>query len=210
MRDKVFIYNVGPHDWPVSRSYGYFNIMACPEGTSHSQPLIVTVRKRHMDMGENQYELIDIQAEDVARDIVVDNLLEQHGVFIAAGEKPTPAEISKAKQRLKEFYTKMLHQGDTEWARYHRHEFIDDNSRRACQALGVKREWAYEVVEKAPCPFCDEHVRVGVVKCPACSAIIDLDRALAAGIIGKEQYGELVAARKLVKAKKKEEAAVAD
>lgn len=199
---RAYISNIGPFEFFVTRTYGHFHILPATgePGTKDFRPGVTFIdnRKDRLDLGEQNYYFIDVPGEAIAKDLVETEMLENFGCFVSAGPKPTDQEIARAQQKVLDYCQKKIREADTEWARYKRHELIDDQARRACLILGEEREWAYQVVQKVVCPVCSTKNLVGTAKCGngACGAILDIDKCLAFGLIDKARAEELKKLRK--------------
>lgn len=183
---RATICSISELDWYATRSYGHFHIPACPKG----QPYILVFIEDHLDkfsLGEDKYTPFPVGGEDIARDLVgyhePENSLEKEGVFVCAGEKPTPAELEQAHEKRLEAARQRVMQGDTLWARHRQPRMVPDHCRRAVTLLGESREWAYVVQKKAPCPVCGESVLEGVAMCKFCGAILDREKAIKFGLL---------------------------
>src|SRR5271168_4760403 len=124
-------------------------------------------------------------AEDIAREINGDSGDGSfHGVFVAAGDLPTDAELADARQRLEEFQRRLVAAADLEWERTKNPMFITDLERRAARQLGVEKPWLYDARPQAECPVCAEKIKHGVAVCRSCGAILDREKAAQYGLLG--------------------------
>ena len=124
-------------------------------------------------------------AEDIAREINTDSGERSfHGVFVAAGETPTEAELADARRRLEEFQRRLVAAADLEWERTKNPMFITDLERRAARQLGQEKPWLYDPKPLAECPVCAEKIKHGVAVCRSCGAILDRDKAAQYGLVG--------------------------
>jgi hypothetical protein len=183
---RATICSISELDWYMTRSYGHFHIPACPKG----QPYILVFIPDQTDrfsLGEDKYSPFPIDGRDVARDLVgyhePGNSLENEGVFVCAGDKPTPEELQQAHEKRIEAARQRVMMGDSIWARYKDPRMVPDHCRRAVALLGEDREWAYKVQKKAPCPACGEPVLEGVALCKSCGAILDREKAIRYGLL---------------------------
>jgi hypothetical protein len=196
---RVTIANVGTSEFWPSRTFGLFHILPCEKGKPYGITYVFDAKDR-LDMGEMQYQWVPINARDIANDLVAADHLDDHGIFVCAGERPTAEELAKANAKRLAFYKRKLAEGDSIFAKFKRHELIEDDSRRAALFLGERREWAYEVLRKVACPGCGEMVIEGIAK-HSCGAIISIDQALAAGVIDETFAKQLRARRANLKKK---------
>lgn len=126
-------------------------------------------------------------AEDLAREINSDSGEGSfHGVFVAAGDVPTEAELAEARKRLEEFQRRLVAAADLEWERSHNPMFITDLDRRAARELGLEKPWLYDPRPMAECPACAEKIKPGVAVCRACGAILDRTKAAQFGLAPAE------------------------
>jgi hypothetical protein len=173
------IASISSQDWYISRTHGVYHIPACAKGGPYSL-LLVTSRGDAIDLGDNRRFPFTISARDIAEDLLQD--LQDHGVFVCAGARPTQEELSVVTARRDEFYQRLVSDGDTMWARGHSFREISDLHRRAAISLGAEREWAYVPVRMADCPACGEKVKPGVAVCRHCRAILDQEKAAKHGL----------------------------
>jgi hypothetical protein len=173
------IASISDQDWYVSRTHGVYHIPACAKGQAYSL-LLITSRGDAIDLGDNRRFPFTISARSIAEDLLQD--LQDHGVFLCAGPRPTQDELSVVTARRDEFYQRLVTDGDTLWARGHSFREISDLHRRAAISLGAEREWAYVPLRMADCPACGEKVKPGVAVCRHCSAILDQEKAAKHGL----------------------------
>lgn len=198
----VSIASISDQDWYVSRTHGVYHIPACRKpvatdqgeiagklASSASAPaeahppyalLLITSRGDALDLGDNRRFPFTISAREIAEDLLQD--LQDHGVFVCAGARPSADELAAATTRRDAYYHRLIADGDTLWARGHSFREISDMHRRAAIALGVEREWAYVPTRTCECPACGEKIKVGVAVCKHCHAILDADKAAKHGL----------------------------
>jgi hypothetical protein len=177
----VSIASVSDQDWYISRTHGVYHIPAC--GKSQSYALVmITARGDSIDLGDNRRFPFTISARDIADDLLQN--LQDHGVFVCAGARPTGEELSAATDRRSNYYQNLIAEGDLMWARGHSYREISDLHRRAAISLGIEREWAYVPTKTIDCPLCGEKLKAGVAVCRHCYAILDHERAARHGVTG--------------------------
>jgi hypothetical protein len=184
----VAIASVSDQDWYVSRTHGVYHIPACAKGEPCAL-LLITSRGDAIDLGDNRRFPFTISAREIAVDLLQD--LQDHGVFVCAGPRPTVEELAAATERRDAFYHRLIAEGDTMWARGHSFREISDLHRRAAIALGVEREWAYVPMRLADCPACGEKVKQSVAVCKHCGAILDEEKAAKHGLVGATRSGAM-------------------
>jgi hypothetical protein len=198
----------GPHVWIANVSDqeylpqlgipGAKAILACKTGDyalTEIDPVIVRT-----DIGQGQESGRDrgghpgkwgketVAAEKIAEDLVgihsTENL-ERFGVFVIADHRsvPTEAELARARERMRETYSRMVVEGDLLWSRKAGNPDITDAMRRATKWLGLERPWAYTPREMATCPGCGERVAPNVAVHTACGAILNREKAIELGIL---------------------------
>ncbi len=172
--NRATIASVSSQEFFVTRTYGVFHIPACPAGKD-SETLAVTPREDAIDLGDNHRIALQISAREIAADIIQD--LEDHGIFVCAGESPSADELAAARSRRDAWYSRLVTEADEMWARGHSYREISDMHRRAAFSLGLQREWAYVPQASRECPACGERVRAGVAVCKHCKAVLDEERA---------------------------------
>lgn len=193
-----YIFNVSPLEHWEGRTYGTFHLLPRENGKRHSPPVIVIdqTEPNAFDFGEGRFEPKEWRAEDVAKDLVSSHI--DTGCFIAAGPKPTEEELQAAETKWQEWCQRKIAEADMDWARTPRFELISDDARKAAKELRIERPWLVKVrIPAGQCEFCGADLqRAGLAKCPSCQAVLDIDKALAAGIITKEQAKDIRAARR--------------
>jgi hypothetical protein len=175
----VAIASISYQDWYISRTHGVYHIPACAKGEAYAL-LLITSRGDVIDLGDNRRFPFTISAREIAEDLLQD--LQEHGIFVCAGARPTSEELAAATARRDTYYHRLIGEGDTLWARGHSFREISDLHRRAAMALGVEREWAYVPMRMSECPACGERVKTGVAVCKHCHAILDAEKAAQHGL----------------------------
>jgi len=175
----VAVASISDQDWYISRTHGVYHIPACAKGEPYAL-LLITSRGDVIDLGDNRRFPFTISAREIAEDLLQD--LQDHGIFVCAGARPTSEELVAATARRDTYYHRLIGEGDTLWARGHSFREISDLHRRAAMALGVEREWAYVPVRMSECPACGERVKTGVAVCKHCHAILDAEKAAQHGL----------------------------
>ena len=178
----VAIASISDQDWYISRTHGVYHIPARAKGEAYAL-LLITARGDVIDLGDNRRFPFTITAREIADDLLQD--LQDHGIFVCAGPRPTREELAAATERRDTYYHRLIGEGDTLWARGHSFREISDLHRRAAMTLGVEREWAYVPVRMSECPACGEKVKTGVAVCKHCHAILDAEKAAQHGLGGR-------------------------
>lgn len=186
--DVVSLVNISTEKWPP-RHRTYFGSLqvASPDA---SEPFAVTkIRgsKGVMDLGDKRTMDYQITAQEVAEDIAREINGDSgdgsfHGVFVAAGDLPTEAELADARRRLEDFQRRLVASADLEWERTRNPMFITDLERRAARQLGLEKPWLYDSKPLAECPVCAEKIKHGVAVCKSCGAILDREKAAQYGL----------------------------
>lgn len=180
------IVNLTEENWTLHRSYGTYQVRGCESGEPYA-PTRVEARSAVMDLGDKRTLDVPISATEVAQDLCreinSDGGEESFfGVFVAAGEMPSDAELRQGRERLVLFYRRLVAGADREWERSHSYLFINDVERRAARYLGLEKEWFYHPRETVECPGCGEKIKPGVAVCRVCRAILDRDKAASLGL----------------------------
>jgi hypothetical protein len=175
----VSIASVSDQDWYISRTHGVYHIPACAKDQPYAL-VMITSRGDAIDLGDNRRFPFTISARDIAEDLLQD--LQEHGIFVCTGARPTDEELTTATERRSRYYQGLIAEGDMMWARGHSYREISDLHRRAAISLGVEREWAYVPMRTVECPVCGEKVKAGVAVCRHCQAILDREKAARHGI----------------------------
>src|SRR6266702_732863 len=132
--ETVSLVNISTEKWPP-RHRTYFGSLEVRSPESGETYAITPIRgcTGVMDLGEKRITAREI-AEDVAREVNGDSGEGSfHGVFVAAGELPTEAELADARHRLEEFQRRLVAAADLEWERTKNPMFITDLERRAAR-----------------------------------------------------------------------------
>ena len=189
---SVALVNISTEKWPP-RHRTYFGSLEVRSPEPGEPYAITPIRgcTGVMDLGDKrtmEYRITAKEiAEDIAREINSDSGEGSfHGVFVAAGELPTDAELSDACRRLEEFQRRLVAAADLEWERTKNPMFITDLERRAARQLGLEKPWLYDPKPLAECPVCAEKIKHGVAVCRSCGAILDREKAAQYGLVAKE------------------------
>ena len=190
--DMVALVNISTEKWPP-RHRTYFGSLEIRSPESADAFAIMPIRGCNavMDLGDKRTIELRITAreiaEDIAREINGDSGEGSfHGVFVAAGETPTEAELADARRRLEEFQSRLVAAADLEWERTHNPMFITDLERRAARQLKLEKPWLYDSKPLAECPVCAEKIKHGVAVCRSCGAILDREKAAQYGLVPRE------------------------
>jgi hypothetical protein len=193
--------NISTEKWPP-RHRTYFGSLEIRSPQPGEPCAITTIRgcTGVMDLGDKrtmEYRITAREiAEDIARELNGDSGEGSfHGVFVAAGDLPTDAELADACRRLEEFQRLLVKAADLEWERTKNPMFITDLERRAARQLGLEKPWLYDPKPLADCPVCAEKIKPGVAVCRSCGAILDREKAAQYGIVPAERPRRDVAPR---------------
>jgi hypothetical protein len=191
--ESVSIINISTEKWPP-RQRTYFGSLEIHSPQPGELFAVTPVRGCHgvVDLGDKRTMEIRITAreiaEDIAREINGDSGEGSfHGVFVAAGQAPTEAELADARKRLEEFQRKLVAEADLEWERTKNPMFITDLQRRAARQLSLEKPWLYDPRPLAECPVCAERIKHGVAVCKSCGAILDREKAAQYGLVAAEK-----------------------
>jgi hypothetical protein len=186
--ESVSLVNISAEKWPPrQRSYfGSLQVLSPEPGEPFAiTPIRSCIAK--MDLGDKRTVDVPLSAREIAEDIARELNSDSgdgsfHGVFVAAGEAPTEAELADARRRLEDFQRKLVASADLEWERTRNPMFITDLERRAARQLGLEKPWLYDPKPLAECPACGEKIKHGVAVCRACGAILDKEKAAQYGL----------------------------
>ncbi len=201
--ETAVLVNISREQWPP-RHRTYFGTLVV-RSPQPGEPFALTpVRPcvSIMDLGDKRTHEIHLAAREIAEDLARELNSDSgegsfHGVFVAAGDLPTAAELDDARTRLDSFHRRLVDAADLEWERTKNPMFITDLERRAARLLGLDKPWLYNSKPLDDCPVCAEKIKPGVAVCKSCGAILDPAKA--------SQYGFTNADRPIVHAKKKQE-----
>lgn len=187
--ETVSLVNISTEKWPPRyRSYfGSLTILSPQAGEAFA---VTPIRgfTAVMDLGDKRTLPIQITAREIAEDLARELNGDSgdgsfHGVFVAAGETPTEAELADAHRRLEEFQRRLVAAADLEWERTKNPMFITDLERRAARQLGLEKPWLYDPKPMAECPACGDKIKPGVAVCKSCNAILDREKAAQYGLV---------------------------
>jgi hypothetical protein len=185
----VSIVNISTEKWPP-RHRTYFGSLQV-RSPEPGEPFAITPVRgctAVMDLGDKRLMECRVTAREVAEDIARELNGDSgegsfHGVFVAAGETPTEAELADARRRLEDFHLRLVASADLEWERTRNPMFITDLERRAARQLGLEKPWLYDARPLAECPVCAEKIKHGVAVCKSCGAILDREKAAQYGLV---------------------------
>jgi hypothetical protein len=191
--ETVSLVNISAEKWPP-RQRTYFGSLEIRPVEAGEAFAITPIRgcTGVMDLGDKrimEYKITAREiAEDIAREINGDSGEGSfHGVFVAAGDLPTEAELADARQRLEEFQRRLVAAADLEWERTKNPMFITDLERRAARQLGLEKPWLYDAKPLADCPVCGEKIKPGVAVCRSCGAILDREKVALYGFVQRDR-----------------------
>jgi hypothetical protein len=189
----VTLVNISTEKWPP-RHRTYFGSLEIRSPQPGEPYALTPIRgcTGVMDLGDKRIMEYTITAREIAEDIVREINGDSgegsyHGVFVAAGNRPTESELADARRRLADFHRRLVAAADLEWERTHNHMFITDLERRAARELGLEKPWLYDSKPMAECPVCAERIKPGVAVCRSCGAILDREKAAQYGLVPKEE-----------------------
>jgi hypothetical protein len=195
--ETAVLVNISAEKWPP-RYRTYFGSLEIRSPQSGESFAMTPVRacKSFINHGDNHNTEIRISAREIAEDIARELNSDSgegsfHGVFVAAGDEPTPTELADARQRLETFHKRLVDAADLEWERTKNPMFITDLERRAARLLGVEKPWLYDAKPLADCPVCAEKIKHGVAVCKSCGAILDREKAAQYGLVGREDRASI-------------------
>lgn len=107
------------------------------------------------------------------------------GVFISDTPVPDPRELKEMQQQMEKYQRALVALGDVQWRRKPDSREIYDSQRRACDALGLSREWHSLPTPNAICPGCGASIPNGIAVHTAsdCGAVIDEQKAISLHMI---------------------------
>jgi len=187
--ESATLVNISRQIWPPRhRTYlGSLLVHSPHDGEAYAVTPIHACRGV-MDLGDKRTMEFAISAREIADDIARELNSDSgegsfHGIFVAAGPEPTEAELTDARRRLDDFYSKLVAAADLEWERSHNPMFITDLDRRAARELKLDKPWLYDPKPQDECPACAEKIKPGVAVCRSCGAILDRAKAAQFGLI---------------------------
>lgn len=193
----LLIFNVSPFPYPRSMgSYGQFLIQACKDGQKYSAP--VTIPRVIYDMyHESMFKMIATpdSGKKLAQDIVgigpyhaPGEDLTKWGVFLAAGEKPTEAELAEANRKFDRTCDFLITEADGYWNQGpSEYRNVSDMHRFAAKRRGqTDKPWAREVQQLKSCPVCGNQIVPEAALCTHCKAVFNEAVVIANKVPGYE------------------------
>lgn len=161
------ICSVYPRQMTIENAHGAYIIPAKPDGQEYG---FVEVRPGYekRDFGEGRFaSFMTIAAKDVAEDFIGipqgETQFTDRGVFVPAGEVPTPEEIAAARARLMAWAESQIQHADVSWAQRGSIKDIADDAKIAARMMKLEREWAdsWKAKEVGVCPACGQAINKG-------------------------------------------------
>lgn len=97
-------------------------------------------------------------------------------------------QIGEARRLQFKWFEKLVSLADDDWQRYHARRMVSSLQRKACDLLGLDRDWnitieiaAAAALEMMPCKFCRAQIHRDASVCQFCSGIVDMAKARADG-----------------------------
>lgn len=202
--DHVTIFSVSPTPHAITRSYGSYLLRGVEQGEEYVALRIENATDYERVPQEDdplhpRMVPVVVRAETIAADILQN---ERHfitpekqetaneGIFLCAGEKPTPNEIELARRARVNYLVECVRAGDQIFSRHGVAGVaqIPDFCKRAVEELGERREWVFvPAAAKSQCAGCGawvEHLRDGSLPaiCAKCGAPLDKEKAIALGL----------------------------
>jgi len=170
--NEITICSIAPYLKHWERTYGHYRIQPGSLENPSYMTVIDAKDKYVTDHEEGHFMMVDVRAVNIANDFIRKKENDQ-GFFIIEGEEVTEKELEKAAADQRNFYIRLMREGDSSWARYGKHEHISDAHRRAAHALGELRPWNTIAKANIECPSCGERVPAHVAMCKHCSVVIN-------------------------------------
>lgn len=203
-RGFIYIFSVFPGPLRIEKG-GTIVLPACPDGAEVSPPykLPKVILSSYFDAASQSMKTDIMKGEDYAQDIIhplvltsdwsVGSNLEDFGAFWTKNEKPTAAEIAKARKKLEVTFRRELDQA-TMLETTDQLEQVTPLMRLAASYFREDRRWNKIYQKMEVCYACGGDVRAGVIM-HSCGAVMPgrwkdavmaglktKDQALAAGV----------------------------
>lgn len=173
---------------------GFFHIDASVDGKPELLYVGECMHYVQLDEDRGRITVMD-SAHTVARSIVDDYIKAtictspdacpalwwEHGLITREDLLTTKAEkVREVLQVQDRWYKALIVDADDGWSKSHQHAMVSDLARRACDALGLERDWNIVISEDVQpqtqeCPACKSKVFVGAVVCPQCRCVLDAE-----------------------------------
>lgn len=191
-QESVFICNITDKTWGPMNQWHYMAPVVI-HGKKRTEPYKVnriTPHTDHIDLGEGKTLPVLVPARDTAEDIcrafnndIGDN--SYSGLFVIEhGDTPTEAEIESAREKLEEFYRRLVSVADQEWDRGLKAN-ISDLHRSAGRYFKLNKPWLPDLRQKKECPVCAESIPVNAAICKSCNAVLDEPLATKYGLMSR-------------------------
>lgn len=193
----VKIFNVGPMRFlRYMGSYGPWTIMPCDDGQLYSTPVevpYITNDPVHLDMTQMAHR--HDSGRKLAQDIIgvgpfhaPGEDLTRWGIFIAAGDEPTEAEVKEANKKLNRTWDELIMEADSYWNQGpSEYRNVTELHRLAAKKRNqLNKPWARGVLELNKCGICGSPIDPSAAICPHCRTVIDAERVIAAKVPGYE------------------------
>lgn len=187
---RVRIFNVGP--WPQVvplGSTGTVYIPACPSDKPYVEMISnlheleieyypINQKKEWKELREEGHKIaIEILGEGRNQDRRYS--LRKKGVFIAAGEIPTEAEVAQAKKELLPTCQRLVDLMDQLWDRDRKLAYdvynpsVHGESARILNITGKPWQSTGKVSDSIACPYCDASIKPSAPKCHNCHEVVN-------------------------------------
>lgn len=90
------------------------------------------------------------------------------GVFIAAGDEPTKAELKAAREKRDRWLRQQIGVGISEYNRRQQAIDVPSSAKLAAERFASRVPWVAEASLMTQCPYCKLDVRPGAIKCQHC------------------------------------------
>ena len=170
---------------------GFYTIPGAKDGDFSFVKIPDSTQEYYMDHSRGKI-IVPVDGCKIAKSIVEDFRYSHAGISANAypGMFHMPGEFTK-EQIAKQFKSELdritaaqrawgyelVKVADDDWNKYRRHKAISDLHRYFANILGLKREWAIEVVAETkavvPCKFCTEIIPEVAIVCPNCKTILN-------------------------------------
>lgn len=188
--ENAFVCNITEKTWGPINLWHYMAPMVIP-GKRPNEPYSITritPHTDHIDLGEGKTLPVFIPARETAEDVcrVFNNDIGENsysGIFVVEeGETPTKQETQNAREKLEEFYKRLVNVADQEWDRGLKAN-ISDLHRSAGRYFKLNKPWLPDLRLKKECPVCAESIPINAAACKGCGAILDHDLVSQYGLI---------------------------
>lgn len=135
------------------------------------------------DIGSGRRVIHERKGIDIAKALAAP--FESRGIFVAAGDEPTEAELDAAEAKYHEFLRHAIEEGMKAWEKRHLPQDVDEHAKIAAHIFRITVPWGVPARSSVTieCDGCGEQISPKLAWHAACGAVFDEERAIALGYV---------------------------